>query len=216
MSPGITIGATIAAVATLLVAATAATAHEAHEKQAIEASSEPPAIGVAVPAPSAEAEATPHHHGNASFGVKVESNLPKPLAWLGRLHPPATHFPIALLIAAALAELLYMRSGSVLFDHAVRFTVWFGAVGAVGGAILGWLFAGFRLVDEQWVMTAHRWAGTSTALLAAGLLYLLERSASGAATRRSFRLVLFSASTLVGGTGFLGGSLLYGLDHYSW
>jgi hypothetical protein len=31
-----------------------------------------------------------------------------------------------------------------------------------------------------------------------------------------FRAVLFTAAGLVGATGFLGGALLYGLDHYAW
>jgi hypothetical protein len=148
MTPRIGVRAVVAAGAILLAAATTAPAHEAHEKQAIEASGEAAATEAAAPAPASEEEARPHDHDDESSGVKAESNVPRPLAWLGRFHPPATHFPIA--------------------------------------------------------------------LLTAGLLHLLERATSGAATRTSFRLALFSASALVGGTGFLGGALIYGLDHYAW
>ena len=36
--------------------------------------------------------------------------------WLGKIHPPAVHFPIALLTAAAVAELLRMATGKPAFD----------------------------------------------------------------------------------------------------
>jgi uncharacterized membrane protein len=127
-----------------------------------------------------------------------------------------THFPIALITAAAIAELLYIRRGSDLFEHAVRFSVWLGAGGALVAALLGWFFAGFQVFDDEWIMTAHRWAGTATALVAAALLVLCERANSGSGSRNTFRAALFAAAGLVGATGFLGGSLLYGLDHLAW
>jgi hypothetical protein len=65
-------------------------------------------------------------------------------------------------------------------------------------------------------MTAHRWAGTAMALLAVVLLALLERGELTETRQSRFRLALFSAAGLVGATGFLGGALLYGLDHYAW
>jgi hypothetical protein len=86
----------------------------------------------------------------------------------------------------------------------------------VVAALLGWLFAGFQLVDDEWVMTAHRWAGTSTALLSVGLLVLGERARAGVDSRGPFRAVLFSGTVFVAVTGFLGGSLIYGLDHFNW
>jgi uncharacterized membrane protein len=147
-----------------------------------------------------------------------DSNLPKPIAWLGKFHPPATHFPIALLVSAALADFLFMRTGNVAYRHALRFCVRVGAAAAIFAAILGWFFAGVRLVDDEWVMTVHRWAGTSVALFSVWLLYLAEqlRADEPTATPARFRMALFSAAGLVAATGFLGGALLYGLDHYAW
>jgi uncharacterized membrane protein len=209
-----------AAVATLLLfAGTPASAHEDHDGQAKEAAATPLATAGDRPEPSARQPAHGDHsdrspvpaHDSEPALAKPESNVPKPLAWLGKFHPPVTHFPIALLSAAALAELLFMRTGKDRFEHAVHFTVWFGALAAIAAATLGWFFAGFQLFDEERLMTLHRWAGTSTALFACGLLYTMER-----AKRSSFRAVLFSSAGLVGATGFLGGALLYGLDHYAW
>ncbi len=141
--------------------------------------------------------------------------VPRPLAWLGKFHPPAVNFPIAMFTAAALSELLLMRTGRELFFHATRFSVWVGSLGALAAATLGWFFAGFRLADEEWLMTTHRWLGTSASAWALWVLFLCER-AYRKAERKTFRLALFSATALVTTTGFFGGALLYGLDHYAW
>ena len=143
------------------------------------------------------------------------TNVPQPLAWLGKFHPPVTHFPIALLVAAALAEFLLMRRPGAFFEHATRYCVWLGAGSALLAAVLGWLFAGFQLVDDEWVMTTHRWFGTGTALWAAFVYVLCERAYAGAASRQPFRLALFTGAGLVSVTGFFGGALLYGLDHFT-
>jgi len=175
------------------------------ESQAFEPEVE--AAGCAELRPDAEA----HDHAYPPVGV------PRPLAWLGKFHPPLTHFPIAVLAMAAVAEILLLQRPRELFRHSVRFCVWGGAIGAILAAPLGWFFAGLRLVDDEWLMTAHRWTGTATALWAIGLLYSVERLESvGGEARTSFRAVLFGGAGLAGAAGFLGGALIYGLDHYSW
>ncbi len=65
-----------------------------------------------------------------------ESETPKVffeelIRWLGKFHPPAVHFPIALLTAAAVAGLLRMATGTPTFDAIARYWVWFGALTAV-------------------------------------------------------------------------------------
>jgi uncharacterized membrane protein len=205
----------------LFGAADPISAHEEHDEKAERASSEETA---------AEEAATPHDHADHGAPMapqsagppleREESLLPKPLAWIGKFHPAVTHFPIALLASAVLAELLFLRTHNVAYHHVVLFCVRFGAGAAILAAALGWLFAGLRLVDDEWVMTAHRWAGTTTALLGGGLLYLVGQMESptgpGADARARFRIALLCAAGLVGATGFLGGALLYGLDHYAW
>jgi len=231
MKPIVSARGAVALVLVLLFCATApATAHEGHKRKAREGASEQPVVEESAPIPTAvvPVEENPHDHANHGHEADSspdsareeapKSNVPKPLAWLGKFHPPVTHFPTALLTAAALAELLFMRTGAVGYRHALLFCIRIGAGGAALAAVLGWFFAGCRLIDEEWVMTAHRWAGTSVALFSLWLLYLAEQLGSehpSAATAR-FRTVLFSAAGLVGATGFLGGALLYGLDHYAW
>src|SRR5690606_26769974 len=80
--------------------------------------------------------------------------------FVGRLHPLATHFPIALLLAAGLAELLLAARPALGLESTIRFLVAGGAVGAVIAALLGWFAAGWRLEDRSETLGLHRWNGT--------------------------------------------------------
>ncbi|HNO78140.1 MAG TPA: hypothetical protein PKN33_08780 [Phycisphaerae bacterium] len=150
-----------------------------------------------------------HEHGPGFIG--------KLIAWLGKFHPLTVHFPIAMLLGTALAELLLIATRRPIFVNAGRFCLWIGCLGAVVSAVLGWYFGGFRLVDDSWILTTHRWLGTSTAALSVLLLVVAERTFRRTnASRTSYRTILFISAGLVGVTGFLGGSLIYGLNHYAW
>jgi uncharacterized membrane protein len=140
------------------------------------------------------------------------------IPWLGNFHPPAVHYPIALLIAAAVAEFLRMITGKPAFDPISRYCIWFGALSAVGAGMLGWFLAGLRVTDSSWVMMAHRWLGTSTVAWAGLVLALSEasRRRDRRRTRMWFRLSLFIVAALVSVVGFTGGAVVFGLNHYAW
>jgi uncharacterized membrane protein len=127
------------------------------------------------------------------------------------------HFPIALLTAAAVAELLRIITGNPVFEVITRFCVWFGALAAVGAGTLGWFLGGFHLTDTSWVLMTHRWLGTST-VACAGLVVLLSEASrpERRRTRICFRAMLFAVAALVSVTGFFGGAVVYGLNHYAW
>jgi len=196
---------------------------QAHEGRKHERPKETPVALTAQSARLAElAHSTPEHEHREEDAARAASahpyppeGVPRSLAWLGKFHPAAVNFPIAMLVAAALSELLLMRTGRELFFHATRFSVWVGSLGALAAAILGWFFAGFHLVDEEWLMTTHRWLGTSASAWALLVLFLCER-AYRIADRQAFRLSLFPGAALVSMNGFFGGALLYGIDHYVW
>jgi mono/diheme cytochrome c family protein/uncharacterized membrane protein len=142
----------------------------------------------------------------------------KLIPWLGRFHPAAVHFPIALLTAAAVAELLRLATGKPSFDAVSRFCIWFGALTAFVAGVLGWFMGGFRLTDASWVLMTHRWLGSS-AVACAGLVLVLSEVGRQEAGRRSrlwFRLSLLLVAILVLVTGFFGGALVFGLNHYTW
>jgi uncharacterized membrane protein len=142
----------------------------------------------------------------------------KSIRWLGRFHPAAVHFPVALLVAAAVAELLRVATGQPAFDAISRYCVWFGTLAAVIAGVLGWFLAGFQLRDDSWVLTTHRWLGTSTVVCAALVLVLGEvsRRPDRRRTRICFRFALLALAGLVSVTGFFGGAVVYGIDHYRW
>jgi mono/diheme cytochrome c family protein/uncharacterized membrane protein len=142
----------------------------------------------------------------------------KVICWLGNFHPPAVHFPIALLTAAAVAELLRMLTRKPAFDAVSRFCVWFGTLAAVVAGVLGWFLGDFHVADASVVMTTHRWLGTSTVACAGLVLALAEvsRPPNRRRTRVWFRVTLLVMAGLVLVTGFLGGAVVYGLDHYTW
>jgi mono/diheme cytochrome c family protein/uncharacterized membrane protein len=144
--------------------------------------------------------------------------LAKLIRWLGRFHPPLVHFPIALLTAAAVAELLRLVTGKLEFDAISRFCLWFGAFTAVAAGILGWFLAGFRLTDASWAMMMHRWIGTFTVPVAVLSLVLSEMSRPPARRRTKvwYRVALFVTAALVSVTGFFGGSVVFGLNYHDW
>lgn len=174
----------------------------------------------AAPRPGAgEAALSEKDHDHSAHEVEVESSfLTRLIGWLGKFHPPTTHFPIGLLTAAAFAEFLFIKTKRLLFDNAAQFCVWLGAGGALAGAVLGWFFAGFHLVDDTWILTTHRWLGTSVALLSLIVVWLsiLSHREGKASHRSAYRAALFLTVSLVGATGFLGGAMIYGIDHYVW
>jgi uncharacterized membrane protein len=147
-----------------------------------------------------------------------ESFHGKLIRWFGDFHPAVVHFPIALLTAAAVAELLCLVTGKPALAAVSRFCLWFGALTAVVAGVLGWFLGGFRLTDASWALTTHRWLGT-TAVACAGLVLVLSELGRQEARRRSrlgARVSLLLAARLVLVTGFFGGGGVFGLGHYAW
>ncbi|HED53744.1 MAG TPA: hypothetical protein ENJ00_06040 [Phycisphaerales bacterium] len=170
--------------------------------------------------PTAETDVSgqiqPEHDHETDHG-RQRSKL---ITWIGKLHPPATHLPIGMLIGAALAEVGLMLTRNAFFKNVVTFCVVLAALAAPAAATLGWFNAGFVIVDSgDWVQTTHRWLGTTTAGMTVVTLLILRstiRPDSRMKSRNLFRASLFATAGLVGATGFFGGALVYGLNHYAW
>lgn len=87
--------------------------------------------------------------------------------FVGRMHPIAVHFPIALLIVAAIVE-----GCRLPFSRAVRpsafglVAVLFAAFFASWAAASGWLNADFESHDESRTLGLHRWLGVAVAAIA--------------------------------------------------
>lgn len=142
------------------------------------------------------------------------------LRWIGRFHPVSTHFPVALMYVAVLAEGLAWWTRRESWTQTMRFLVLLGGLSSLATASLGWVNASFTSYVGQSVaiLQWHRWLGTFTSLWAAGcaLLLALSKCPEGSPERQRFRGALLIGALLIGISGFLGSALIYGLDHYSW
>lgn len=146
-----------------------------------------------------------------------ESFIHHALEWIGRFHVLIIHFPIALLLAAALAEAWSMWLGRPGMSPAVRYCVLLGAAGAVVAAGLGWIrapFSGYAGGSE--VLFLHRWAGTAAGLCALIAAGAVEYDVGKQHRTRFSRAILFGSAILVGLAGHLGGSLVYGTGYFHW
>src|SRR5690349_3777826 len=76
----------------------------------------------------------PLAHGSEDHGGGAADHEPAPsggrhfVEWIGHFHPAMTVFPIAMLLAAALAELLFILGRGAWLDGAARWCVIVGAV----------------------------------------------------------------------------------------
>jgi uncharacterized membrane protein len=137
------------------------------------------------------------------------------LRWLGKFHIVAVHFPIALLLAAALAELGVVCGCGEPLRTAARFCVLLGAAGAVAAVALGWLHSPAG-AGSAGVLGLHRWLGTLAGLWAVGVAVVSEVDARRGQQSPLFRPMLWVGALLVGVTAHLGGTLVHGARFFDW
>lgn len=145
----------------------------------------------------------------------TNSNL---ISFLGRFHPVVIHFPIALVIVAALFVGTRYVLGSEIFDRMAVITMYWAALFAVVAALLGLARgagAEFPAVLAEY-FEWHRLSGLVTAgftVTTALTGYLWQRSESRKAVTLFRRLLILNV-ILVGITGHLGATLVFGPNYY--
>lgn len=150
--------------------------------------------------------------------ARLEAEASRPwhqrlLDWIGRLHPFAVHFPIALFPVAWVALILGRRRGDS--QPLVRAIVVVAGASAVLAAGLGWLDAGFLLADADPVLLWHRWIGTGLGVAgAAAAILAWRRPAAARSAVLTWSLGAVTAVLMV--QGWLGGALVHGIDHLAW
>lgn len=141
------------------------------------------------------------------------------LVWIGKFHPASTHFPVALLMTAAFAEIFIWVLRKPEWNVLVQFLVVLGALSAIPTATLGWMasFPTKAGSETEWVYDIHRILGTVVAGwgLGCAVMVCLPACKEGTLFRKWFRAALVLGGAMVALTGFLGGKLSFGLDHYS-
>ena len=90
------------------------------------------------------------------------------MAFVGRLHPLLIHFPIALVIAAALAEGAAIVTADEGWRTVAVENVRAGAVFALLATVAGWRLALAPEMEVSPLLEWHRWLGTVAAGAAVG------------------------------------------------
>lgn len=137
----------------------------------------------------------------------------KLIDWFGGYHPPAAYVPVAFLAGAGIMQMLWLIRRTPLYESAARFSLWIGTLGAAPVALLGWCLAGFGWTDPSWVLTTHRWLGSSVAAAALIVLVLAERSRRDPGKRSiriAFTIGLVLLIALILAQVFLGRAMVYG------
>src|SRR5882724_2879970 len=88
------------------------------------------------------------------------------MALTGRLHPLLVHFPIALILIAAVAELISLTTQFPEWHTVAVANTRAGAAFAVASAGAGWLLASSRIVEASPALEWHRWLGLMAAAAA--------------------------------------------------
>lgn len=140
--------------------------------------------------------------------------------FFGQFHSAVVHFPIALLLTAMAAEAAAWITGKAWLHAVGAFNLHLGGLSAVVAAALGYALSATADVETalQGALLWHRWIGTVAALwavlaLVAWHCHRLLVMPGGLAW---YRFSLLTGSALVAVSGFLGGVLIHGWDHYQW
>lgn len=130
---------------------------------------------------------------------------------LGRLHPLVVHFPIALLLVAAIVEVVRLRRSDHRPLRAGAIVALMGGLGAIGAAWLGWSGAEVRGGSDPTLET-HRWLGVGAALwaLVVGLAAAWAFAAPGRGSLARYRFTLIIGALVAGLAGHYGGALVHG------
>ncbi|MBX7458984.1 hypothetical protein K3152_12060 [Qipengyuania sp. 1NDH17] len=128
---------------------------------------------------------------------------------LNNLHPATVHFPIALLLFAALAELLFAARGTQRMRHAAEIAAIAGGITASLAALFGWIHTGIWLGGDG-AMQWHRWLGTGLGI--AGPLIAWVALSAGE-RRGALRVLLALSALILLAQGWLGAELGHGAGH---
>jgi uncharacterized membrane protein len=131
--------------------------------------------------------------------------------WVGGFHFIFLHFPIALIILAAFAELCFARYRKPIFDYSSQFMLIAAAILAPPTALFGFIYSSTVIYEGlvgnfvQW----HLWLGVATALFT--VMVALIREFKGIS--KLYYICLFLLFLLVNITSMLGGGITFGPYH---
>ena len=135
--------------------------------------------------------------------------------FLGRLHPLAVHFPVGLLVFAAILELFTLKKFRSSLRPGINLLVVAGVISAIFSAVFGFLLS--RDGDYGEDLNIHQWIGIATACLGAVSWLLLNRILKKNQLNLviPYRSILFISALGVSVAGHFGASLAHGNDYLS-
>jgi uncharacterized membrane protein len=134
------------------------------------------------------------------------------MALTGRLHPLLVHFPIALILIAAIAELVCVTTRFPQWHTVAVANIRAGSAFAVASAGAGWLLASSRIVEASDALEWHRWLGLMAALAAVAAALATGEIDRPPKRLWLYRIALFSAAAFVAVAGHFGAVLVWGRD----
>jgi uncharacterized membrane protein len=134
------------------------------------------------------------------------------MALTGRLHPLLVHFPIALILIAAIAELIFLVTRFPRWHTVAVANLHAGAAFAVAAAGAGWLLASSRIVEASPALEWHRWLGLTAAIAAIAAALMTGKIDPMERRQWLYRTALFSAAAIVAVAGHFGAVLVWGAD----
>ena len=140
----------------------------------------------------------------------------------GLFHPASVHFPIACLLVSSLMVIFAFISRES-FEATAFHCLWIGALGAIASCVMGWAYAehegygaGFTFDLRESSIDRHRWLGIVVAVIATIMIPVASSVRKSGGVNN--RIVWFMGSVImllaVAVTGYQGGELTYGEDHY--
>lgn len=141
------------------------------------------------------------------------------LQLFGRLHPLVLHFPIALLLLAAVVEFARCFRPDPRLGRLTVLLLALGALGAAAAAGTGWVFA-FESRPEKALRATlewHRWLGLATAVLAALAWFAAHRWVDDARPRFRYvpRLLTWLTAAVLTVAAHLGALIVWGADYFT-
>jgi uncharacterized membrane protein len=131
----------------------------------------------------------------------------------GRMHPLLIHFPIALVLVAAAAELVATITSRREWRVVAVANLRAAAPFVIAAAISGWVLA--TAVEPTPPLASHRVLGSAAAI--AVIVTALTTTAAGMRDSKGwwlYRVTLFAASALVGIAAHLGAVLVWGANFF--
>lgn len=135
------------------------------------------------------------------------SELPAIFQFLGRLHPLVLHFPIVLILASFLFEVLSQKANKPEYREPASLLLWLGAFSAVLSAIAGYLLS----VNGGYggnTFAFHQWFGLATSAVSTLLIQIKSKESA----KQYFTPLFGVLAVLLIVTGHFGASLTHGED----